>query len=210
MQVSTSLASSPARRKNTDCNQIIIFARKVDGMILRKVTLLYFFLPVIVCAQEAVPPKPSPVAIVSARYKDTYLKITYSQPHKRGRKLFGALVPYGQVWRTGANEATEVTVTQDILVNGILLKAGTYSLFTIPDQGKWTIIFNSDLGLWGSYNYNPKMDVLRFQATAQPLADIVYEPFTIRLEAKNDKAEVHLLWDNISVGFPLQFLEPQP
>ncbi len=196
-----------AKRKNTDCNQIIIFARKDDGMILRKATLLYFFLPAFVYAQEAIPPKPSPLAIVSARYKDTYLKITYSQPHKRNRKIFGALVPYGQVWRTGANEATELTVTQDILVNGTLLKAGTYSLFTIPDQSMWTIIFNSDLGLWGSYNYNPKTDVLRFQSASRPLAGSVYEPFTIRIDARNDKAEVHLLWDSLSVDFPVQFLE---
>jgi hypothetical protein len=179
-------------------------------MILRKATLLYFFLPALVYAQETIPPKPSPLAVVSVRYKDCYLKITYSQPHKRGRKIFGGLVPYGQVWRTGANEATEVTLTQDILVNGTLLKAGTYSLFTIPDQSSWTIIFNSDLGLWGSYNYNPKTDVLRFQATPKPLADIVYEPFTILIEAKNDKAEVRLLWDTLSVDFPLQFLEPKP
>jgi len=204
------LSRHPLLRKNTDCNQILIFARKDVGMILRKATLLYFFLPAIVYAQEAIPPKPSPLAVVAARYKDTYIKITYSQPHKRGRKLFGMLVPYGQVWRTGANEATEVTITRDILVNGTLLKAGTYSLFTIPEKSKWTIIFNSDLGLWGSYNYNPNMDILRFQATAQPLADIVYEPFTILIEAKNDKAEVRLLWDNVSVGFPLQFLEPKP
>ncbi len=115
------------------------------------------------------------------------------------------------MWRTGANEATEVTVTRDIPgQRHPPLKAGTYSLFTIPEQTSWTIIFNSDLGLWGSYNYNPKMDVLRFQATVQLLADIVYEPFTILIEAKNDKAEVRLLWDNISVGFPLQFLEPKP
>jgi len=120
------------------------------------------------------------------------------------------VVPYGQVWRTGANEATEVTVTRDILVNGTLLKAGTYSLFTIPEKSRWTIIFNSDLGLWGSYNYNPKMDILRFQATVQPLTDIVYEPFTILIEAKNEKAEIRLLWDNASVSFPLQFLEPKP
>src|SRR6185295_19553888 len=172
-------------------------------MILRKATLLYFFLPAIVYAQEAIPPKPSPLAVVTARYKDTYIKITYSQPHKRGRQLFGTLVPYGQVWRTGANEATEVTVTRDILVNGTPLKAGTYSLFTIPEESRWTIIFNSDNGLWGAYNYNPKMDVLRFQASVQLIPDTVYEPFTIVLETKNDKADVRLLWDNIAVGFPL-------
>jgi hypothetical protein len=178
-------------------------------MILRITTLLYFFLPAVGLAQEALPPKPSPLAMVAVRYKDTYFKITYSQPHKRGRELFGALVPYGQVWRTGANEATEVTLTKDVIVNGTPLKAGTYSLFTIPEKDRWTIIFNSDLGLWGSYNYNPKTDVLRFQANVQSLHEIIYEPFTVVIDAKNEKADVRLLWGNVSVSFPLQFLEPK-
>ena len=179
-------------------------------MILPKATLLYFFLPVFAFAQEAIKPQPSPLALVSSRYKNTYLKITYCQPHKRGRELFGKLVPYEQVWRTGANQATEITVTQDILVQGTLLKAGTYSLFTIPGTEKWTIIFNSDLGLWGSYNYNPKMDVFRFEAPVQPSAGLIYEPFTIRIDQKNDKEEIILLWDNVKVGFPVEFIEPKP
>src|SRR5258708_40278709 len=98
-------------------------------MIQSKATLLYFFLPVFSFAQEAVQPSLSPLALVTARYRETYLKITYSQPHKHGRELFGKLVPYGQVWRTGANQATEITITRDVQVNGTLLKAGSYSLF---------------------------------------------------------------------------------
>src|SRR5690242_11166359 len=83
-------------------------------------------------AQDAPPTRPSPTAIASARYKDTYVKITYCQPRKRGREVFGKLVPFGDVWRTGANEATEITLTRDLMVNGTLLLAGTYSMFTIP------------------------------------------------------------------------------
>mgnify|MGYP003596677320 CR=1 FL=1 len=97
-------------------------------------------------AQDAVKPRPSPMATVSSRYKDTYIKVTYSQPHKHGRVIFGELVPYGQVWRTGANEATELTVTRDVKINSLDLKAGTYSLFTIPEKSSWTIILNKDLG----------------------------------------------------------------
>jgi hypothetical protein len=160
-------------------------------------------------AQVAIKPRPSPLAIASARYKDTYLKITYSQPHKRERAVFGELVPYGQVWRTGANEATEITVTKDIILNNTLLKAGTYAIFTIPEKDYWTIIINSDLGMWGAYNYNPKTDVLRFNVPVQILQGAVYEPFTIEIVQKNEKAEILLMWDSAQVRIPIQFNEPK-
>ena len=160
-------------------------------------------------SQEAVKPRPSPLAFVTAHYKDTYLKVTYSQPHKQGREVFGKLVPYDQVWRTGANEATELTLTRDIKINEMTLKAGTYSIFTIPSIEKWTIIFNSDLGMWDSYNYNPKMDVLKFEAPVTILKDVVYEPFTIWIDQKNDKADLQMAWDKTKVTLPLQFLEPK-
>lgn len=170
--------------------------------------LLLFSLTVF--AQEAVKPRPSPLAIVSARYKDTYLKITYSQPCKRDREVFGQLVPFNQVWRTGANEATEMTITQDLKINGTDLKAGNYSIFTIPEKDKWTIIFNSDLGLWGAYNYNTKMDVLKFDVPVVSLTDVVYESFTIIIDQKNDKADLLMAWDKTKVIIPIQFLEPKP
>jgi len=160
-------------------------------------------------AQEAIAPRPSPLTVLTARYKDTYLKIVYSQPHKRGREVFGQLVPFGQVWRTGANEATEITITKDIFIKGQLLTAGTYSLFTIPEKEKWTIILNKDLGMWGSYNYNPKMDVFRFEVPVQSVTNVVYEPFTILIDQKNNKAEISLLWDKTKVSFPVDFIEPK-
>ncbi|MEQ9413416.1 MAG: DUF2911 domain-containing protein, partial [Cyclobacteriaceae bacterium] len=99
-------------------------------------------------ASHAQEQRTSPLSITTSRYKDTYVKIVYSQPQKKGRAIFGKLVPYGKVWRTGANEATEITITGDILVDGKELKAGTYSIFTIPNENTWTVIFNTDLGLW--------------------------------------------------------------
>lgn len=160
-------------------------------------------------SQLAITPRPSPLAIATARYKDTYLKIVYSQPHKRGREIFGKTVPYNQVWRTGANETTEITLTKDLLINNRPLKAGTYSLFTIPNKTNWTIIINSDVGMWGSYNYNVKQDVLRFDAPVETLTDVVYEPFTILIDQKTDKATLSLVWDKTKVTFPLQFMEPK-
>ncbi len=160
-------------------------------------------------AQEQALPRPSPMAITSIKYKDTYLKITYSQPQKKGRAIFGALVPYGQVWRTGANEATEITITKDIFINGKLLVAGTYSLFTIPDKDKWTIILNKEQGLWGSYNYNIKLDAMRFDVVSQSLQNMVYETFTIAIDQKNNKAIISLFWDKTQTSFPVDFIEPK-
>jgi hypothetical protein len=160
-------------------------------------------------SQLAITPRPSPLAMATARYKDTYLKIVYGQPHKRGREIFGKTVPFGQVWRTGANESSEITVTKDILISNQLLKAGTYSIYSIPEKNKWTIIINSDVGMWGSYNYNILQDVLRFEAPVETLNDVVYEPFTILIDQQTDKATISLLWDKTKVTFPIQFQEPK-
>lgn len=155
-------------------------------------------------AQELLKLRPSPLAIAAVRYQDHYVKITYSQPQKKNREIFGALVPYGKVWRTGANEATEITTTKDILVNNILLKAGTYSLFTIPEKDKWTIIINTDVGMWGAYNYNPKKDLWRFEVASQS-TDKIYEPFTISFDQRNELADLLIMWDNVKVSIPFKF-----
>ena len=87
-------------------------------------------------AQEIEAPRLSPLEVISMRYDDTYVKIVYSRPARKGRDLFGGLVPFGKVWRTGANEATEITTTKDILIAGDTLHAGTYSIFSIPEEDK--------------------------------------------------------------------------
>jgi hypothetical protein len=161
-------------------------------------------------AQEALPARPSPTAITSARYKDTYVKITYCQPRKRGREVFGKLVPFGEVWRTGANEATEITLTRELFINGTILPAGTYSIFTIPAVDKWIIIINKDLGLWGAYNYNIKQDVLRFEVPAMQLTNEIVEAFTIQFDQRNSVADLLLLWDKTKIIIPIQFIEPKP
>lgn len=159
--------------------------------------------------QDVLVPRPSPMAVVSTRYKDTYIKVVYSQPSRKGRTIFGSLVPYGKVWRTGANEATELTVTRDIKLNGADLKAGSYTIFTIPEKEKWTIIINGELGLWGAYNYNEKADVMKFEVPVVPVQGMVYEPFTIWFDPRNDKADLRMAWDNVSITVPVQFNEPK-
>jgi len=157
-------------------------------------------------AQEPDTKRPSPLALISMRYKDAYIKITYSQPQKRGREIFGKLVPYGQVWRTGANEASEITLTKNIQLNGSLLKAGTYSIFTIPEKEKWTIIINNDVGLWGAYNYNSKLDEMRFDVPVQSLNGEVYEQFTMKFDQRNDTADLLILWDRVKVSISFKFI----
>jgi len=179
-------------------------------MMNRLFALYLLLFPSTAFSQEAVKPRPSPLAIVSCRYKDAYLRITYCQPHKQGREVFGKLVPFGQVWRTGANEATEFILTRDIKINGLDLKAGTYSVFSIPEKDKWTIIINADLGLWGAYNYNAKSDVIRFDVPVTTLTDAAYEPFSMWIDQKNDKADWLMAWDKTKITIPVQFLEPKP
>lgn len=156
-------------------------------------------------AQEDFRARPSPLAIASMRHKDAYVKIVYSQPQKRGREVFGKLVPYGQVWRLGANEATEITITKDLLINSVLVKAGTYSMFAIPNPDKWTFIINSDLGIWGAYNYNNKLDVLRFDIPTKQ-SNTVTEGFTMAFDQKNELANLLIKWDKLQIEIPFKFI----
>lgn len=94
----------------------------------------------------------SPIVIANLKTtENNYVKCTYGQPLKKGREIFGNLVPYGKLWRTGANEATEITFTTNIQIGETQLPAGTYTLFTVPNKEKWTIILNSELGQWGDF-----------------------------------------------------------
>lgn len=167
--------------------------------------LLLFTFAFDVQGQETFKSRSSPLALTFMRFQDAYVKIIYSQPQKRSREIFGKLVPYGQVWRTGANEATEITLTKDMLVNDQLLKAGTYTIFTIPDAEKWVIIVNTDVGLWGAYNYNPKLDIMRFDVPIA-LNDTSFEAFTMIFDQRNDVASLLIMWDKVKVSIPFKFI----
>ena len=156
-------------------------------------------------AQESFRTRPSPLAIAALRYKESYVKIVYSQPQKRNREVFGKLVPFDQVWRLGANEATEMTTTKDILINGILVRAGTYSLFAIPTPDKWTFIINSEVGLWGSYNYNMKADVLRFEVPVKT-TNSISEAFTMVFDQNNELANLLITWDKVKIEIPFKII----
>ena len=163
------------------------------------------------CGPEDVPDpdnnrrRKSPIAIAKLKHEDTYVKIVYGQPYKNGREIFGGLVPFNEVWRTGANEATELTTTGELMIGGQKLSPGTYSLFTIPGRESWTIIINKELGLWGAFDYNAEMDVFREVVPASK-EDQVSEVFTIMFEeVENDSTSVILRWDKTKVQIPLSF-----
>ena len=131
------------------------------------------------------------------------LRITYSRPRANGRTLFGELVPYGKVWRTGADEAPELRVYQDVRIDGQTLREGTYSLFTIPNQDSWTIIINTDLDYWGAYSYDESQDVMRVPAPVSPLKQPV-EAFSIQFEEDGDDALMHFAWGTTVATLPIE------
>jgi hypothetical protein len=140
---------------------------------------------------------------------DLTVKVLYNRPFKKGRVIFGNLVPYDKVWRTGANESTTFQTSKDIIIEGQTLRAGKYSLWTIPGQEVWTVIFNSEYGQWGinskaEANRNPERDVLSVVVKALQ-QDQVFEQFTISFEKTGEDAEMVLIWDKTLVAVPLSW-----
>jgi hypothetical protein len=163
--------------------------------------ILMLMLAVPALAQDAPQVRLSPVAIAATTVNDTYIRVVYGQPHKRDRVVFGELVPYGQVWRTGANEATEITFTGDVEIVGETIEAGTYSIFSIPGEEEWTIILNSGLGQWGT-RYNADNNVFTATFPSETM-DISWEAFTIRLEREENKVHLNMMWDDTKVVVPI-------
>ena len=170
-------------------------------------TLLFALLMVIgssVNAQEFSKLDKSPMDIASfpTSYKEANkeMKVIYSRPQLKGRKL-SKLAPNGEVWRTGANEAPELVLYKDFILNGTKLKAGSYALLTIPGEKEWTIILHSDLNAWGSYYYNEKNDVARITVPSRIASDSL-EAFSIGFNEEDGNIVMHMGWDMIRVSVP--------
>src|SRR6476620_3557065 len=190
---------------------------------------VFVFSCISVATAQVVTPRPSQKASVLQTIGVTDVTITYSRPGVKGRKIWGdptpeqtstkgeatldnqnvrpkdaVIVPWGHVWRTGANEATMFVVTDDVLINGQKLAAGSYSLHTVPTKDEWTIIFNGTANQWGSFNYDPAKDTLRVKAKPQWVNDsaewltYLVDPFG------EDSAQVNIRWEKISVPFTVK------
>lgn len=144
--------------------------------------------------------KHSPESI--ARYeKEVNLQVEYCRPSKKNREIFGSLVPFGEVWRTGANEATLFKTSKDLVFGDKVLPAGQYSLFTVPGETEWQIIFNEETGQWGT-QYSKDEDVLRVPAISTKI-DEVKESFTIKFDDAGGKLNMLLSWDQTQVVLPI-------
>jgi hypothetical protein len=200
---------------------------------LKRSSSLLAVLCVLCCAAAASAqvtlPRPSQKATVMQRIGVTDVTITYSRPAVKGRKIWGdplpeqanvkgeatlddqnerpanaVIVPWGHVWRAGANEATTFVVTDDVLINGQKLPAGSYSLHTIPNKDEWTIVFNGTANQWGSFDYDAAKDALRVKAKPQWLEtneenlSYTFDPVT------DDSAQVNIRWEKISVPFTVK------
>ncbi|MDH7445011.1 DUF2911 domain-containing protein [Aquimarina sp. 2201CG14-23] len=128
------------------------------------------------------------------------IKVVYSRPQKKGRTIFGELVPYGKVWRTGADEATEIKLFKDMKLGDGTVKAGTYSLYTIPGEKEWTVILNSDLDAWGAYSYDKSKDVARIKVT--PAKGKELEAFSIAFKKVDKGYHMVLGWDTTMIEVP--------
>ena len=154
-------------------------------------------------AQQLNLPRPSPNAKVSQTIGVTEVSIQYSRPGIKGRTIWGDLVPYNEVWRTGANENTTITFSTPVKVGGKELPAGTYGLQTIPTTGDWTVIFSKDAELWGAFNYKPENDALRIQVKPEPAEFEERMGFEFE-DVTDNSAKVVLRWEKIAVPFTVE------
>ncbi|MBN8588814.1 MAG: DUF2911 domain-containing protein [Rhodothermia bacterium] len=145
----------------------------------------------------------SPNAAVSQNVGQTLVTISYGRPGVKGRKIFGGLEAYGEVWRTGANEATVFSTPDDVLVNGQLLKKGAYALFVIPTEQEWTLIFNRKADQWGAFNYNKNDDVLRLNIKPEQIPHVEWLTFDFD-ELTERSAVATLMWETIRLSFKIE------
>jgi hypothetical protein len=154
-------------------------------------------------AQDFRTPRPSPDATVSQYVGVTEVTIDYSSPGVKERTIWGDLVPYGEVWRTGANEVTSITFSNPVKVNGNELPAGTYGIHTIPSQNEWEIIFSKDTKVDGPANYDESKDALRLKVKPEE------NPFTERMmftitDVTENSAKVNLVWEKLKASFDVE------
>lgn len=150
----------------------------------------------------------SPKDTVEFKLNDLKMKVFYNRPYKKDREIFGGLVPYNQVWRTGANEATTFETNQDLDIKGMRLPAGKYTLWTVPKDSTWSVMFNSKQYSWGvnaqmQPMWDPNYDVLNVEVPVQRL-DHSVEQFTIAFDNSTDNLALTMAWDDVKIAVPLK------
>ncbi|RDB02665.1 DUF2911 domain-containing protein [Runella aurantiaca] len=171
---------------------------------MKKVVVLLFVLfSVGASAQGIKTPAPSPTQTLKQDFALSSIEITYSRPAAKGRKIFGDLVPFGKIWRTGANAATKVTFGEDVKVGGVPVKAGSYAIYSVPTANEWEIIINKGANNSGLTGYKTEDDVARFKVESMKLPMMI-ENFTIILgNLTASSADIQILWENTAVQIPV-------
>lgn len=131
------------------------------------------------------------------------MRVIYSRPQLNGRKIFGGLQDYGEVWRIGANEATEIEFFKDVTINNKKIKKGRYTLYAIPFPGKWTLIVNKDTDTWGSFRYDSSKDMMRMDLPVQK--NEIVEDMTIVFEQTSTGANMNMYWEDVKTVLPVRF-----
>tara|TARA_R110000868_G_scaffold1389_17_gene10773 strand:+ start:101 stop:670 length:570 start_codon:yes stop_codon:yes gene_type:complete len=152
-------------------------------------------------------PRLSPKDTVEFKLNDLNLKVTYNRPYKKGREIFGGLVPYNKVWRTGANEATTFTTNQPLYIKGYTIPEGEYTIWTVPKDSIWQVMFNTKKYPWGVDKemkpmWDPNYDLLEIDVPVVKLNSIV-EQFTIAFDNTTDNLELTMAWDQTKIAVPL-------
>ena len=177
---------------------------------MMKKPFIYLFTILMICgasrtyAQEPRIPEASSTQTIIQDFGLGKITITYSRPNVKGRKIFGGINPFGTVWRTGANDATTITFSENVIVEGNKVPAGTYSLFSIPDEKMWTIILNKTAKQWGAYSYKQADDLLRFKVKPVEVKE-KRETFTMQFANSTTKTtDMYLVWDHTAVPIHMQ------
>lgn len=152
---------------------------------------------------QSIFPGLSPKGRIEQNIGQTNIAIDYERPAARGRRVFGELVTYGKLWRTGAGNCTKIRFSRPVIINNKKINQGTYSVFTIPDTDEWTIILNADTTLYGVASYNEKNDILRFKTKPQS-SGRYYESLTIEVDVIPNNAIVYIAWEKTQISFQVQ------
>ena len=170
---------------------------------MKKIFLAFACLAAIASSAQLKLPAPSPTQTIKQDFGLSSIELTYSRPGMKGRKIFGDLVPYGEMWRTGANAATRIKFGDDVTIGGQPVKAGEYALYTIPNENEWEIILNKGVNNGGLNGYKKEEDVTRFKVKPAKLP-VPAETFTMEFtEIKTSSTELQLKWENTAVKVPI-------
>lgn len=170
---------------------------------MKRFLSVVFFVATTNSFSQSIFPSLSPKARIEQQIGSTVITIDYERPAARGRKVFGELVPYEKLWRTGAGNCTKVRFTRAVMIDGKKIAKGTYSLFAIPTASEWTVILNTDTTLYGTGSYAQKKDAIRFKVESQS-TDRYYESLTIDIDVIPNNARMYIAWEKTQISFPVE------